>query len=409
MPGRQTEWPPHELETRAWSTSRDALDRGGRRPPIEDRRLAEIRVSIPPTIRDLTPVLSAGTVGALDEATAAVSRLDAGAAGELGALSGFLLRSESVATSKIERIDANLDDIARASVGKEAGNDARQTVAAAEAITGLIDGGSQGLGLEDLLTAHRRLLRDDPIERRFAGELRTQQSWIGGSDFTPRNADYVPPNHERVASAVDDLLAFAHRTDMPPLAQAAIVHAHFESIHPFTDGNGRIGRALINAVLRFRGLTERVAVPVASVMLADTEAYFEMLTAYRDGDADGMAQYLAVAAASASYEAEVSAAALSEMPDRWRSAAGHPRSGSSAAALIDNLLVSPVLTYKIAAGLAATSDRAAFSALDRLTDARVITEITGHRRDRVWMATDVFDELDRLQDRIGQRTSPPRP
>lgn len=368
--------------------------------------LTEIEVSIPPAVHDLTPGLSADTVGALDEATAAVTRLDAGAGVQLGALSSFLLRSESVATSKIERINADLDDLARASVGADAGADGRPTVAAAEAMTGLIDHAAQGIRLEGILAAHRRLLEDDPIEGRDAGHLRTQQNWIGGSDFTPRNADYVPPSHERVPAAVDDLLAFAARRDLPPLAQAAIVHAQFESIHPFTDGNGRIGRALIHAVLRFRALTRRVAVPIASVMLADVDAYFDRLTDYRAGDADGMTSYLAQAAVTASEEAGASATALSAMPDQWRAAAAHPRRGSAAASIIDQLLASPVLTYKTAAGLANTSNRSAFSALDRLADAQILREITGNRRDRVWIATDVFDELDRLQERIGRRTVP---
>lgn len=408
MSGSQPKWPPHGLELRAWSTSRDAVERGGRRPPIEDRMLTEIEVSIPPAVHDLTPGLSADTVGALDEATAAVTRLDAGAGVQLGALSSFLLRCESVATSKIERINADLDDLARASVDADAGADGRQTVAAAEAMTGLIDHAAQGIRLDSILSAHRRLLEDDRIEGRYAGHLRTQQNWIGGSDFTPRDADYVPPNHERVPAAVDDLLAFAARRDLPPLAQAAIVHAQFESIHPFTDGNGRIGRALINAVLRFRALTRRVAVPIASVMLADVHAYFDRLADYRAGDADGMTFYLAEAAVTASEEAGASATALSAMPDQWRAAAAHPRRGSAAASIIDQLLASPVLTYKTAASLADTSDRSAFSALDRLTEAQVLNEITGNRRARVWIATDVFDELDRLQSRIGQRTVPSR-
>jgi hypothetical protein len=121
-----------------------------------------------------------------------------------------------------------------------------------------------------------------------------------------------------------------------------------------------------------------------------------------------MARYLADAAVTASEEAETSAVALSEMPSQWRSATGHPRKGSAPASIIGQLLVSPVLTYKTAAGMAGTSDRSAFSALDRLTDAEILSEITGNRRDRVWIATDVFDELDRLQERIGRRTVRPR-
>jgi Fic family protein len=94
---------------------------------------------------------------------------------------------------------------------------------------------------------------------------------------------------------MDDLLAFVGRTDLPILAQAAIAHAQFESIHPFTDGNGRIGRALISAVLRRRGLTQRVTVPLASAMLADTGRYFTQLNGYRDGRADEFVEYVAVA------------------------------------------------------------------------------------------------------------------
>lgn len=405
MSERQTSWLPHRYETRPWATSRDAS--GGRRPPIEDRLLSQIEVAVPPRIHDASPTLSAETIGVLDEATAAVTRLDAGAGVQLGALSNFLLRSESVATSKIERIVADLDDIARASVGAEAGSDARQTVAAAAAITGLIEQAGHELTLEDILGAHRLLLQDDRIERRYAGQLRAQQNWIGGSDFSPRNAAYIPPNHERVPEHVDDLLAFMGRSDLPPVAQAAITHAQFESIHPFTDGNGRIGRALINAVLRFRGLTRRVAIPIASVMLADVDAYFAHLTAYRAGDADGMTRYLANAAVTASEESEVSAQALDLLPDQWNDAAGHPRKDSAAAAIISRLVDQPVLTYRIAATIAGASDRSAFTALDRLVKAEVLTEITGNRRDRVWIAADVFEELDRLHERIGRRATPP--
>ena len=138
--------------------------------------------------------------------------------------------------------------------------------------------------------------------------------------------------------------------------------------------------------------------PIASVMLADVDTYFDRLADYRDGDADGLTFYLAGAAVTASEEAEASATALGELPDRWRAAAGQPRKGSTAASVIDQLLASPVLTYKTAARLAATSDRSAFSALDRLTDAEILSEITGNRRDRVWIANDVFDELERLVD-----------
>ncbi|MEZ5380500.1 MAG: Fic family protein [Microthrixaceae bacterium] len=110
------------------------------------------------------------------------------------------------------------------------------------------------------------------------------QNWIGGSDYTPRGAVYVPPPPETVANYMADLVEFVGRDDMPALLQAALAHAQFESIHPFTDGNGRIGRALINAVLRRRGSTTEVVVPVASGLVAHRDRYFGALTSYRGGD-----------------------------------------------------------------------------------------------------------------------------
>ena len=99
----------------------------------------------------------------------------------------------------------------------------------------------------------------------------------------PRGALYIPPP-ETVPGYMDDLVTFADRSDMPALLQAAIAHAQFESIHPFTDGNGRIGRALINAILRRRGATTRVVVPLASALVARRENYFDVLGSYRSGD-----------------------------------------------------------------------------------------------------------------------------
>ena len=108
--------------------------------------------------------------------------------------------------------------------------------------------------------------------------------WIGGTSFGPHAASFVPPHHEHVPALVDDLVRFARRTDVPLLARAAIAHAQFETIHPSPDGNGRTGRALINAMLRGHGLTKNVTVPVSAGLLTNTTSYFGALTDYRAGD-----------------------------------------------------------------------------------------------------------------------------
>ncbi|MDP9738069.1 Fic family protein [Curtobacterium sp. 260] len=122
------------------------------------------------------------------------------------------------------------------------------------------------------------------------------QNWIGGGR-TPRDADHVPPPPEFVPSLMADLFAFLARDDLHPVAQAAIAHAQFESIHPFTDGNGRTGRALVAAVLRHRGATRTASPPVSSVLVAERARYFQHLTQYREGHVDAWVRDVAIAVA----------------------------------------------------------------------------------------------------------------
>ena len=133
-----------------------------------------------------------------------------------------------------------------------------------------------------VLQMHRALLGD--ANPSAAGRWRDEQVWIGGSDYGPHGADYVAPHHSRVEAAIDDLVRFIDREDVPILAHAALAHAQFETIHPFTDGNGRTGRALLHAQLCNKGLTRHVTVPVSAGFLTDTDAYFAALTSYRAGD-----------------------------------------------------------------------------------------------------------------------------
>ena len=260
------------------------------------------------------------------------------------------------------------------------------------------------LAVSAIHEAHHLLLGDDPIEGRHAGAERRVQNWIGGSDFAPRGAVYVPPPPDLVPGLIDDLVLFANRLDFGAVAQAAIAHAQFESIHPYTDGNGRTGRALLNTVLRHRGVTVRVAVPVASVMLADVAAYFSGLDAYREGAFDQWTVFVADAVRVACEEAMTSVERLTGLRARWGEALTS-RAGSAARDLLDVALEVPVLTSSIVVDRLGISRRAALTALDRLADAGVIVEVGG-RKERVWIADDVVDELDELQNRIGRRTAP---
>lgn len=390
------DWPAHDSRVVPWRQTQRA-------GTAADRRLTAVTVSLPPFIAELDYGVAPHQHATLERAAIAVALLDSEDGKDLAVLSRFLLQTEAVSSSKIEYVDASTEDFARAVAGSKANPSATSMVAATNAITELIDrAGSTGtISIDDTLRAHDTLMHDDPLDGRYAGTLRTMQNWIGGSDYSPRDAIHVPPPADTVRSYLDDLSVFANRDDMPALVQAAIVHAQLESVHPFTDGNGRIGRALINAVFRRRGLTVRTVVPVASALVADRERYFSLINTYRAGHVGAFIDDLARSTIVAAEEARESARRFRELPAEWK-ALVRPRLGSGAAALIDALLTHPIITAELVDKITGASSQA-YRAITQLESAGLIREITGRKRDRAWIASDIAAELDDLTRRIAAR------
>lgn len=401
MAGAETEldapdWPAHTRETRPWSQ----IHRQG---PREDRMLSSVDVWLPPMISERDPVLTSALVSLMEGAAREITVLDQSVhADNLQAVSSMLLRTESVASSKIEQVEASITDYARALHGAKANSSAVSMVAATAALQKMIYevGGSDFITLESLTTAHHALMADDPAESKYAGRMRDMQNWIGGSDFSPRGALFVPPPPETLATYMDDLIRFANRDDIPALAQAAIAHAQFESIHPFTDGNGRIGRALVNTILRRRGTTTKVVIPIASAIVARTDRYFDLLDEYRTGKASPIILAFAQASRIAAHESLTTAKRLQQIPEEWRTRLGRVRSNSTTFWLLDTITTSPVITAEDVAGSFSAPTSSIYSSIQRLVDAGILSPLTNRKRDQVWGAVDILDELEDLSTRI---------
>lgn len=363
--------------------------------------LTSVTTSVPPLIADSrfqTPV----TTSVMSEtALVAVAQADTDAEGHSAALSRFMMRSESVASSKIERITASATEYAQALAGNRSNSAATSMVAASAALHRLVTAvGDRGsFLLDDVLAAHRALMEDDPAEARYAGRLRDMQNWIGGSDHSPRDALFVPPAPARVPELVADLLSYLNRDDIPVLTQAAIGHAQFESIHAFTDGNGRIGRALVSAVLRRRGVTRHAVMPLASGLLAERDGYFAALGEYRTGNPTPVIDLFARSARAAAVCSRESIARIKVLPEIW-AAELRPRAGSAAAALIPAFYDHPVMAATELERRSGSSEQQTYKAVSRLEEAGFIQEITGRRRNRVWVAAELLAELDDLDRRI---------
>lgn len=387
-------WPAHGVEALPW---RQRV-RGGTR---EDRTLGSVNATIPPLITTLDYVPPLAVLLATEKALLAVAQADTDAEGHSAALSRFMMRSESVASSKIERITATAVDYAKAIAGSRGNASAVSMVAASSALHELITTVDEGgrFELEHITSAHRALMADDPEEADYAGRLRDMQNWIGGSDYSPREALHVPPAPGRVAELMTDLVTYLNRDDVPVIVQAAIGHAQFESIHPFTDGNGRIGRALVSAVLRRRGVTRNAVVPLASGLLARREDYFASLATYRRGDPAPLIDLFARSARAAAECSRDTIARLKVMPDEW-TAELRPRAGSAAAALIQAFYDHPVMSAGEIETRSGSVASQAYRAIDQLVEAGYLKEITGRKKNRVWAASEVLAELDDLDRRI---------
>jgi Fic family protein len=362
--------------------------------PRRARRSFTYRALVPDLIASAAPALATPIVALLAEAERATSALNQSpaAAVSLESLARRLLRAESVASSWIEGVKLSQRRLARA---EAEGGDARDAtaravlgnVAAMEKVAKLADGRA-ALRLSGLLELHRALMRKTGDAD--AGKLRDRQNWIGGNPYSPLDASFVPPPPDEVPALVDDLLAFLSREDLPASLQAAIAHAQFEAIHPFGDGNGRVGRTLIHYVLRRRGLAPRMVPPVSLVLAARSNTYVRGLKAFATGDLATWLDVFARALAAAAVRASELAQRIAELQEEWRVRAGRPRRDSGAEAIIAKLPAYPVLTAESAAEITGRSFQAANEALAALERAGVVKKAGTARRNRAFEAPELL-------------------
>jgi Fic family protein len=362
-----------------------------------ERRGAKYRAFVPDPIADLDLLLPGEVAGALETASTTVRELNASPLKlvSLEAVARHLLREESLASSRIEGLALGHRRIALADYDLEQADDhqAADIVGNIRAMTQAVElgAGARALTPDDVLAVHRTMLRfgeDEPI----AGKWREKQGWVGGQ--VPTHAAYVPPPHGEVPGLMEDLCEFMNRTDMPALAQAAIAHAQFENIHPFIDGNGRVGRCLIHTVLRRRGLTPNYVPPVSVILAGRRNHYFAGLEDFR---ADGVYRWLdffADATDTAAREAAGLAAIMDALQERWLERFPRPpRADSAVRRVIAVLPAHPVLDVGVVMNGLGISERAAGLALGKLEDVGVLKQVTKRIRGRIWECPDLFEVI----------------
>ena len=393
-PATSTGWPAVEYEEHEWVSSLDIPRRW------QSTFSGPYRAAVVPEICRLDPVLPAATAALADEATAELARFDAEMGSEIAPFGAILLRSEAAASSRIENLTASAKAVALAELGDTSRHNATEIVANTTAMTAAIALADR-LDAPAILAMHAALLEHhDP---KIAGTWRSAQVWVGSSSYGPHTASFVPPHHTRVAPAIDDLVCFMHRDDLPVLLQAAIAHAQFETIHPFPDGNGRTGRAIVHCLLRGKRLTRQVTVPVSAGLLADTDRYFDALTAYRAGDAEPIVERFAEASFDSIVNGRELVSDLRAIRAAWSEAITSRRQATVWRTL-DVVFQHPVLDNALVQGELDVSAMGADAAITELVEIGALQEITGGRRNRRYAATQVLAALDAFAERAGRRS-----
>lgn len=297
-------------------------------------------------------------------------------------LARLLLRAEGIASSFIEGVRAPVVDVVLAEEAPARGGQ-QQTLAAwvaanLAAVSRAVDqAATTPLSVGLICEWHRALMTGSPTPERYVGRIRDEQGWIGGT--SPFDANLVTPPPGELARLLDDLVAYANRSDVDPIAQAAVTHAQFEIIHPFGDGNGRIGRVLISYLLT-RRMSLLTPPPVSIGIAADVAGYAAGLAQFRLGQHEPWIRWFADAVTGAGDRQRQLIHRVDALHQEWRerlasAPGGRPvRSDSAAWRVLDLLPRHLVLDSAVVRDSLGLSAVAARQTLGTLAAARVLTE-----------------------------------
>lgn len=381
-----------------------------------ERKSGPYEYYLPTKLSDLEVSLDVDVVADVVRAESAIRELN-GKVEYLHSSEGlarFLLRAESVSSSYIEGLQVGTRRLLKAELDLAGKSSFGSDKVAAEIIgnihameNALVQAESESrVSVDTIKAIHRTLLQGSRLEE-YGGVLRDVQNWVGGNWHNPLQAKYIPPAPEYVDGLLEDLADFCNQELVSPVQQAALAHAQFETIHPFVDGNGRTGRALIHLILRRRGLTPMFVPPISLILATFSEAYIGGLVDYRfadDTDAkeirEGLNEWIsffAGACVRACKEASEFEAKAQDLRVQWMEKLGGVRKGSTVEVLLDEFVGMPVFTYKALCDVTGRSLPAVTDAVKAYEEVGIVKGIGRAQRKRGYEVPDVLATFNLLE------------
>ncbi len=360
----------------------------------------EVRAFVPAPLPPIPPLELIGTVrAALDQALLALGRLDGAAAAlpDAHLLLYTYVRIEAVLSSQIEGIQSTLDDLLTHELGEAPGvpvEDVAEVSRYVEAMNHGLRRLQTNFPLSNRLLRemHEILLADGRGAEKTPGEFRRSQNWIGGS--RPGNAAFVPPPPQDVDSCMGDLERFLH-SDTPPLVKAALAHIQFETIHPFLDGNGRIGRLLITLLLCHDRVLREPLLYSSLYLKQHRQQYYAELNAVREsGDFEHWLEFFATAIRVSAEQATITGQRIFTVFREDRIQLRELGRQAPAALLIQEALQSkPLATIAALAKSTGLTTPTVTQALRALEQLNIVRETTGRARGRIFSYVRYLDAL----------------
>ena len=385
-------WPCVTYETAPWHFDPDALE--GVSKSARRKIGSTYQAAVPSFIAEQEVTLPPEVETRIQEVLVLLGRFDGEQRAKGYQLPNLLLRSESSASSQIESLTSSARNVALAELSDSAPANARLVAGNIAAMNRALDL-PDGITVEGILSIHEALINRSG--QTFGGQLRDEQVWVGGTPYSPHGATFVPPVAERVPSLLEDLVAFASRRDVGPVAKAAIIHAQLETIHPFIDGNGRTGRTLIHKVLRDEGVLTYATLPVSAGLLHNIDAYLDSIAGYQQGDIAGVVSQLADALELSCQVGYRASRELDATMEEWESTMTERR-GSRIRELPALLVRQPVVDVAFVARELSISPRAASSLVNKACEYGMIRPMGNRRRGEFYQSDAILAVLDQISD-----------
>jgi Fic family protein len=304
------------------------------------------------------------------------------------------VRREAVLSSQIEGTQSTLEDLLAVELEprpawRDLPQDVDEVVRYVHAMSyGLTRLSDLPLSLRLITEIHRELLTGARGSHRLPGEFRRSQNWIGPENATLSEATFVPPPPLEMKQALDNFERFLHNRELPSLVHAALAHAQFETIHPFLDGNGRVGRLLITFLLVHRGVLHRPLLYLSVYLKRHRAEYYDRLMATRDsGDWESWLRFFLAGVAQTAEEATGTARAILNIREEHRRVVQEHTGGVNGLRLLDLLFERPLVNVNLVKDRLGIAFVTANKLVEQLANLGIVDEITGRRRDRIFSYT----------------------